>query len=221
MKKQLPTLRALTGVEGVYTSQIGKLRCTVLRLRDGGLCLYSPVAGLDDAVRASLQELGDVRFLLAPNHYHNKGLSEYQISFPDADIICSEAALPRLSKVTGLEFGGLEGLAARLPDNVQILEPEGLKTGEVWFEIRNEAEVVWIVTDAFTSASIASNEYAQEPSMLGTFPKYGVRDGDAFKSWVQAQVSYQAPTILVPCHGAPVAHPNLGKALVKLLDDLA
>jgi len=57
--------------------------------------------------------------------------------------------------------------------------------------------------------------------MLGTFHKYGARDGKMFKSWVQAQISYQSPTMLVPCHGAPVTHPNLGEALVALLSNLA
>lgn len=218
MAKKPPIFRALTDVENVYAIQIGKLRCTAIRLREGGLCLYSPVLGLPNAARVSLQELGDVSVLLTPNHYHNKGLSEYRQSFPSADIVCSAAALPRLSKVTGLEFQRLEGLVVRLPDNVQILEPEGLKTGEIWLEIRSGVDVIWIVTDAFTAKPVATDDYAQEPSILGTFPKYGVQDGAIFKSWVYARILKLAPNILVPCHGAFLKSKSLGQDLIKLLD---
>lgn len=206
----------LEGFKNVYTAQSGKLRCTALRLNDGGLCLYSPIGKLDDESRSHLADLGEVSVLLAPNHYHNKSIGEYVRNFPKARLVCSAAALPRLSKVTGLEFAGLNTISPDLPDNVQILEPQGLKTGEIWPQIKENADVMWIVTDAFTAKPIKKDGYADSPTMLGTFPKYGVRDKAAYISWVEKQALSHMPTHLVPCHGPAVKSANLGSALIEL-----
>ena len=44
-------------------------RMTVVRLSDGGLLLYSPVA-IDDELAAQLEALGPVRHIVAPNAFH-------------------------------------------------------------------------------------------------------------------------------------------------------
>src|SRR5690606_5483787 len=41
-------------------------RATIMRLSDGGLVVYSPLA-IDDATAKELDAIGDVRFLVAPN----------------------------------------------------------------------------------------------------------------------------------------------------------
>jgi hypothetical protein len=217
MKGESPIFFALTGIKGLYTAQIGKLRCTAYRLRDGSLLLYSPVAGLGCVAQESLSKLGDVSFLLAPNHYHNRGLSEYLKTFPNANLICSTSALPRLSRVTELKFGGLENLEGYLPANAQILEPDGLKTGEMWLQIKSKDDVIWIVADAFTAQPTSAGVFTQKPLLLGTFPKYGVQDSELFKCWVETTISNLPPTIVIPCHGGILKCSNLGKSLSKLL----
>lgn len=217
MKEKSPNFHALTGIKGVYMAQTGKLRCTAYRLSDGSILLYSPVAGLGDVARESLSILGDVSYLLAPNHYHNKGLAEYFRFFPNANLVCSTTALPRLSKITKLKFGGLASLENNLPDNTELLEPDGLKTGEIWLQIKSKGEVIWIVTDAFTAQPTAVGEFTQEPLLLGTFPRYGVRDSELFRTWVETKISELAPTIVIPCHGGILKCDNLGKSLSNLL----
>jgi hypothetical protein len=55
----------------------------ILRLK-GGLLLYSPSpAVLDDTTRNELQELGEIRWLVAPNEIHNLGLSAFQQAYPE------------------------------------------------------------------------------------------------------------------------------------------
>ena len=115
----------------IWSAQKGTLRCTALRLSDGTLCLYSPVLGLGGEAKASLAALGEVSYLLAPNHYHHKGLAEYAEAFPKAKIVCSGGAQTRLEKQTGLTFERLERLEALLPVGSDFAEPDGLKTGEV------------------------------------------------------------------------------------------
>ena len=35
---------------------------------------------------------------LAPNHFHNLGLAEWTAKYPDAIVVSSETALPRLKR---------------------------------------------------------------------------------------------------------------------------
>ena len=207
------------GLDDTYIGRAGKLNCFAFRLRNGSLCLYSPVAGLETAARDSLAELGEVSMILAPNHYHNKGLTGHAAAFPNASLICSKDAEPRLKKITGLAFDPLETLKAQLVDNQKILEPKGLKTGEVWIEVKTRSEIALIVTDAFSAKLHAPGISADTPSMLGTFPRYGVKDASVFKDWVNTQLTTDRPTILLSCHGSPVTAPDLGTQLIGVLAD--
>ena len=210
----------VVGLDGVYAARSGKLSCTALRLRDGGLCLYSPVAGLERTLLAQAGELGPVSGLLAPNHYHNKGLQEHVALFPQATLVASAFAANRLKKVTGLDTSDLAVLRRVLPDTAQILEPEGLKTGEVWLQMQSGAEVAWIVTDAFSAPHTKPGQFAENLTLLGTFPKYGIKDAEVYKAWVAEQISRHSPTLLIPCHGSPVRDPNMGTSLLHLLDTI-
>lgn len=219
MTKQSSTFCKLDGVNGIYIVQSGKLRCTAFQSSQNTLCLYSPVPKLGAIAHRSLLDLGHVSLLIAPNHYHNRGLAENVRYFPDADLVCSPAASPRLSKVTDLVFQDLSILTDALPSHIRILQPEGLKTGEIWLQIDDGNEVVWIVTDAFSSTSARPGEGSVVPTMLGTFPNYGIQNGTVYKSWVERQIAKKSPTILVPCHGAPVRSPDLGLSLTSLIND--
>ena len=174
-----PAPLPVDGLDGVYAARSGKLSCTALRLRDGGLCLYSPVAGLERTLLAQAGELGPVSALLAPNHYHNKGLAAHLEAFPNAALHCSSAAAPRLKKITGLSFGPLETLRPLLVNGHVLHEAVGLKTGEVWVLIPSPAGCALVVTDAFSSATQPPGEICERVTMLGTFPRYGVDDAGA------------------------------------------
>lgn len=58
-------------------------RMSVARLRDGSLFLYSPV-GLDDRLRRELEQLGQVRHVVAPNRFHHLFIGDYRQAFPEA-----------------------------------------------------------------------------------------------------------------------------------------
>lgn len=216
MSKPLNRFSPVAHTDGLYAAERGKLRCIALRLKTGGLCLYSPVAGLDDAARDSLQDLGTVTVLLAPNHYHNKAAAEYARAFPTAQLACSDGARQRLEKITGLKFAGLDMLRTDLPAEMEMLEPPGLKTGEVWIQVRSETELVWIVTDAFCGADGATTE---QPGLLGTFPKYGVGNKVLYRAWTEEQIASRPPTCIVPCHGSVVRSASLAANLRALLQE--
>ncbi len=57
----------------------------VVRLRDDGLLLYSPLE-LTAPRRAAVDALGPVRHLYAPNTYHHLRLGEWAAAFPAAKL---------------------------------------------------------------------------------------------------------------------------------------
>jgi hypothetical protein len=60
-------------------------RMTVVRLRDGGLVLHSPVRA-DDETRAALDALGPVRAVIAPNLHHHFFVGGWARAYPDARV---------------------------------------------------------------------------------------------------------------------------------------
>jgi len=61
---------------------------TVIKLRDGGLLLHSPVF-LDSGVKSNLDALGPVRFVIAPNRFHHLFAGEYRIAYPEAKFLAA------------------------------------------------------------------------------------------------------------------------------------
>jgi hypothetical protein len=68
-------------------------RMAVVRLRDGTLWVWSPIA-LDDALAEAVEALGPVRHLVAPNKLHHLFLAEWSQRFPDSRLY----AAPGLAK---------------------------------------------------------------------------------------------------------------------------
>ena len=60
-------------------------RMAVIRLDDGALLIWSPVA-LSNDIPAALADLGPVRHLVAPNHLHHMALSDWITAFPQARV---------------------------------------------------------------------------------------------------------------------------------------
>jgi hypothetical protein len=58
-------------------------RMAVIRLADGALFVWSPVA-LNDRLRADVDALGVVRFIVAPNSLHHVFLPEWRRAYPGA-----------------------------------------------------------------------------------------------------------------------------------------
>jgi hypothetical protein len=68
-------------------------RMAVIRLADGGLFVWSPIA-LSDALRVAVDGLGPTRFLVSPNALHHLFLGEWKAAYPAARLYAS----PRLRR---------------------------------------------------------------------------------------------------------------------------
>ena len=63
-------------------------RMAVIRLADGGLFVWSPIA-LTSELRREVEKLGAVRHLVSPNRLHHLYLGEWQAAFPAARLYAS------------------------------------------------------------------------------------------------------------------------------------
>ncbi len=61
-------------------------RTTLLALPDGGLIMVSPLA-IDDALAASIESLGEVRFIVAPNLFHHLFAGPAAERWPNAQLL--------------------------------------------------------------------------------------------------------------------------------------
>jgi len=83
-------------------------RAAVIRLSQGGLFIWSPVA-LSSMLRGSIDSLGPVHCLVSPNALHHLFLAEWQSAYPAARLYGS----PRLHrKRQDLAFAGVLGDAS-------------------------------------------------------------------------------------------------------------
>jgi len=60
-------------------------RMTVIRLADGSLFVHSPVH-FDDEIRATLDRIGPVRHVVAPNRFHHLYAAEYPRTYSEAKL---------------------------------------------------------------------------------------------------------------------------------------
>ncbi len=63
-------------------------RMAVIRLSDGGLFVWSPIA-LSNALKSEVDALGPVRFLVSPNAIHHLFLGEWKTAYPAARLYAS------------------------------------------------------------------------------------------------------------------------------------
>jgi glyoxylase-like metal-dependent hydrolase (beta-lactamase superfamily II) len=77
-------------VAQVYRVPGGELpvRMTLVRLRDGGLWVHSPLA-VDAKMRAEIDRLGPVRAVVAPCRFHFLDVNSFRASYPESVLFIS------------------------------------------------------------------------------------------------------------------------------------
>jgi len=73
-------------------------RMTVVRLDDGGLFVHSPTAA-DENTRGAVDELGPVRFIIAPNRLHHLWVADWAAAYPNAELWGSPKLLQKRKDV--------------------------------------------------------------------------------------------------------------------------
>jgi len=83
--------------DGATVAVVGFLyptRVAIIKLPGGGLFAWSPIALTGD-LRAQVDALGAVRFIVAPNSLHHLFLPEWQRAYPDAKLYAAPGLRPR------------------------------------------------------------------------------------------------------------------------------
>ena len=112
-------------------------RMAVIRLNDAELFIWSPVA-LSDELRRAVDALGDVRWLVAPKTLHHLFLSEWQRTYPQAELYAPPGLCKRR---TDLRFSGdfSDGSVSPWSGEIDhaIVDGNWITTEVVFFHIRS------------------------------------------------------------------------------------
>lgn len=211
----MSALEQLKEVSGLELFRHKHNTMVAIELSNGNTCLYNPI----DKGQKACDAIKKISHIVSPNHYHNKRLAEFHKSYAKAVVCASTKAKPRLAEITGLKIGALTTLKKQLPTGMEILEPAGLKTGEIWLRFSYGKKCGWIVGDAFCGSKTSIKE-TKTPQLLGPFPSYGVEDKEKYKSWVLKRIEADKPTLIIPCHGGVIRDTALPKKIDALLAKL-
>lgn len=179
--------------------------------------VYSPVRHLP---------LESARVLVAPNHFHHLALPDLRAQFPDAMVVASDGARPRLERKG---HAGIRPLSdAKLPEGVQLLPAEGVKNGETWMVVERDGARVLVVGDAFFHVERACTGF--EGFMLRrlrtvgglcigrTFEWVGLRDRAVYRKWALDTLERVAPTAIAFAHGSPLCEEGAWRRCAELLE---
>ena len=190
------------------------LRSVAVELAGGGHVVLSPTKKMDHGALTP-------RFLVCSNHYHWLGIPEWLARFPDARVIATKTAAPRLRAKLGIDIGELGDVD--LPSGARWLEPPGVGSGEVFLDVGG----TWIVCDAFfNEPKNPTGAYGLGLRLTGTTPglcigqtwKYLQLSKRAeYKEWMLARLSAEPPAAVVMAHGDIVRSGDLGERLTELV----
>lgn len=91
-------------------------RMVVVKLTDGKLWVHSPIE-LTDELKDQVMQLGEVAYLIAPNHLHHLFIEQWQNAFPDAMTYGTEEVIKKRSD---LNFDGILETANYYPWSGEI-----------------------------------------------------------------------------------------------------
>ena len=198
-----------------------------VRLRDESLLVTSPTSDMSDSAHAELKQIGLPRFLLVSNHYHTLGVDDFVSRYPSVRVLCSKVAKQRLTHKLQNPLRHLDTAQEYLPSELQILEPAGTKTGEVWLELQKNNAYAWVVADAFFNLFNHPRGLMNLPARLTqvtaglqlgkTFRWLAIRDRTAYKHWFERAVTRATPMLLVPAHGDVLQDTELARRLLTLV----
>lgn len=189
------------------------LNMLAAELPDGGLLLYSPT-WLGPGTFEAVDALGEVRVLVAPNHFHYLSLARFRERYPRARAVASHGALPRLEKRGLTDLEPLSEAARFLPPGAHFVVPDALRSGEAWLSLPGEDGPTWLVCDAwfhvtrpltgFAGAVLRALRTGPGLCVGGTFRLLAVGDRRAYVASARAALDQEKPAILVPSHGDPI-----------------
>lgn len=186
-------------------------RMAVIRLSDGQLFIWSPVA-LSDALQEAVDALGEVRWLIAPNTLHDLFLSEWQRAYPAAEL----HAPPGLREQRkDLRFGGdlANGSVTPWSDEIDCVVVDGnwITTEAVFFHVRSRTILFTDLVQQFSPGWFTGwrSVVARLDGMVAIEPRvprkfrYAFFARDSVRAALRQIVAWPADQ-MVMAHGSPI-----------------
>jgi hypothetical protein len=190
-------------------------------LPGGGLLVHSPT-WCGEGTFEAVEKIGEVRAIVAPNHFHHLSLARFRERYPRAVAVCSDAARPRLEKQGHRELRTLADL--ELPDGARAIANEHTKNGEAW--------LVWpggtlIACDSFFHVPRAVTggkgwvlrrmKIAPGLSFGWTFKYLCLTSRPKYRDWASGMLREIAPRRLAVSHGDVLEDDALGERMCDVL----
>lgn len=206
-----------------------KARTIAFLSKNKKLLIVSPGAKLVDSLPQELANGTAPKMALVPNSYHHLGVPAWIKKYTELTIVASDKAIPRLKRKGYNPIQSLSLFKESLPDNITLLEPPGLRCGEVWIRVKTRAGIAWIVCDSFFNYPKFSNKFitrliqkimkAAPGLQMSQVVKYGlIKNRKVYKGWLLNQIAADKPTMLVPAHGEILNSNDLPKMLEELIE---
>ncbi|MEC7763169.1 MAG: DUF4336 domain-containing protein [Pseudomonadota bacterium] len=195
-------------------------RMVIVRLPNGALWVWSPVE-LTDGLRAGVEALGTVRYLVAPNHLHHVFIGDWARAFPEAEVWAAPGLAAKRGDLT--ITGTLDDVADGAWSEVieQVVVTGNRLTTEVVFYHRPSRTV--LVCDLLQQLPVGWFKgwraiVARLDGMVGLEPgvpkkfRVAFKDKDAARTAVRRILAWPARAVVI-AHGAPVTAD--GKAFLE------
>ncbi len=117
-------------------------RMTVVRLRDGGLVVWSAIA-LDEAEMAKLEAVGRPAFLIVPNDHHRLDAAAWKQRYPAIVVVAPPGAREKVADAVAVDTTS--------PDfadtDVQLVEVAGTRGQEAALVVRRGGDTTLVLND--------------------------------------------------------------------------
>lgn len=197
-------------------------RMTIIRLSNGELWVHSPIK-LSSTLKAQVDSIGPVKYLIAPNHLHHLFLSEWLDAYPDAILFGTDEVIKKRSDLNfAASLNGQNSFPWQAELDHVLFSGSSLMQECVFFHNRSKS---LIVTDLVENFSGESFNFWQK--LLAKFAGILAPNGKMPLDWRLSFIGSKAlarnhmnkilswsPNVLVMSHGE-VVYQNADRFLLK------
>jgi len=180
---------------------------TVVEL-DGGLWISSPVA-LEGDLQAELEDIGAVRWVLAPNRYHHLYVGDFAAAYPDAELSCSPGLKDKRQDIAWgrtvedhATWGDVEALrigGMPLLDELVFLHRPSRSLVVTDLLMNTERSGRWLTDLVLKLDGVRTGT----PEVSRLFRAFAIRDRDRLSASIDHLLSWDFDRLVV-CHGRNV-----------------
>jgi len=194
-------------------------RMTIVRLSNGELFLHSPLA-FQSALNEEINQLGKIRYLIAPNLAHNLFINDWKQANPDALVLapkCIKKAIPdqRLETLSQTDIPSIWG------QDISLVYVWGMPLLQEYVFIHHPSKTLILTDIAFNVHSVDSSWEKLAFKLYGAYGKFSptwlikkiIKNRAEFDKSIQEILQHDFDRIIVS-HGEVV--PANAKTLFEL-----